>query len=31
MLSKPAADPDRYERVWEKQVRALDGAYEMNP
>jgi acyl-CoA dehydrogenase len=31
MLSKPVADPDRYERVWENQVRALDGAYEMNP
>ena len=31
MMRKPLADPERYERVWEKQVRSLDGAYEMNP
>jgi hypothetical protein len=31
MLCKPQADPERYERVWEKRVRSLDGAYEMKP
>jgi acyl-CoA dehydrogenase len=31
MLSKPQADPERYDRVWEQQVRSLDGAYEMKP
>jgi acyl-CoA dehydrogenase len=31
MLRRPRADPERYERVWEKQVRCLDGAYEMKP
>jgi acyl-CoA dehydrogenase len=31
MLRKPVADPERYERVWEQQVRPLDGAYEMKP
>ena len=31
MLLKPVADPERYERVWEKRVRSLDGAYEMKP
>jgi acyl-CoA dehydrogenase len=31
MLRKPSSDSERYERVWEKQVRSLDGAYEMKP
>ncbi len=31
MLRKPVADPERYDRVWEQQVRPLDGAYEMKP
>jgi acyl-CoA dehydrogenase len=31
MLCKPQADQERYERVWEKRVRSLDGAYEMKP
>jgi len=31
MICRPEADRDRYERVWEAQVRSLDGAYEMNP
>ena len=31
MLQRPEADPARYERVWETQVRPLDGAYEMKP
>ena len=31
MLRKPLPDCERYERVWEKQVRPLDGAYEMTP
>ncbi len=30
MLRRPVADPARYDRVWQS-VRALDGAYEMNP
>jgi acyl-CoA dehydrogenase len=29
MMRKPLADPERYERIWEEQVRPLDGAYEM--
>ena len=31
MLRKPEADPERYDRVWQQQVRPLDGAYEMKP
>ncbi len=31
MLRKPSSDSGRYERVWEEQVRCLDGAYEMKP
>jgi len=31
MLRKPVGDPAAYERVWETQVRSLDGAYEMKP
>jgi acyl-CoA dehydrogenase len=31
MLRKPSPDAERYERVWEKRVRSLDGAYEMKP
>jgi acyl-CoA dehydrogenase len=31
MLRKPQADPERYLRVWEQQVRPLDGAYAMRP
>jgi acyl-CoA dehydrogenase len=30
MMRKPVHDPDRYQRVWETQVAALDGAYAMN-
>lgn len=30
MIQKPAADHDRYRRVWENHVFALKGAYEMN-
>lgn len=30
MLRRPAVDPARYTRVWEEQVLALNGAYEMN-
>jgi acyl-CoA dehydrogenase len=31
MLCKAVDDPDRYQRVWEGQVKPLDGAFEMNP
>ena len=31
MLRKPAHDPARYERVWDAQVKTLDGAYAMSP
>ena len=31
MIRKPVRDPARYERVWEKHVKALDGTYAMNP
>jgi acyl-CoA dehydrogenase len=30
MIRKPAADPARFERVWQGQVLALKGQYEMN-
>lgn len=31
MLQRPVEDAARYDRVWEKHVRSLDGAYEMKP
>jgi acyl-CoA dehydrogenase len=31
MIRKPAHDPDRYGRVWQRHVEPLDGAYTMNP
>jgi len=31
MIRKPVVDEARYGRVWERQVYALAGAYEMNP
>jgi acyl-CoA dehydrogenase len=31
MLQRPVEDRSRYDRVWEKHVRSLDGAYEMSP
>jgi len=31
MLIKPVADPEQYNKVWEKYVFALNGEYEMNP
>ena len=31
MLRKARHDPERYQRVWERHVEPLDGAYEMNP
>ena len=31
MLIKPVADPEQYNRVWEKYVFVLNGEYEMNP
>ncbi|MBI3768860.1 MAG: acyl-CoA dehydrogenase [Deltaproteobacteria bacterium] len=31
MIRKPVVDEARYGRVWEQQVYALKGAYEMNP
>ena len=31
MQKKPSPDSERYERVWEDQVRSLDGVYEMKP
>jgi hypothetical protein len=30
-MCRPPADAERYERVWQGQVRSLDGAYEMKP
>ena len=29
MLKRPVEDAARYDRVWQEQVRSLDGAYEM--
>ncbi|MCH2172631.1 acyl-CoA dehydrogenase [Myxococcota bacterium] len=31
MIRKPAAEPERYERVWTEQVLPLKDRYEMNP
>ncbi|MFT5482073.1 MAG: acyl-CoA dehydrogenase [Halieaceae bacterium] len=31
MIRKPASNPERFNRVWEKHVAVLDSAYEMNP
>ncbi len=31
MLRRPEPNPERYDRVWEQQVRPLDGVYEMKP
>ena len=31
MMQKPVREPDRYARVWEQHVEALDGAYTMSP
>ena len=31
MIKKPVGNPDRFNRVWEKHIAVLDGAYEMNP
>jgi acyl-CoA dehydrogenase len=31
MLRKPIRDADRYDRVWQRHVEPLDGAYTMNP
>jgi acyl-CoA dehydrogenase len=31
MIKKPVKDPERFNRVWEKHITGLDGAYEMNP
>ncbi|MDG2048887.1 MAG: acyl-CoA dehydrogenase [Myxococcota bacterium] len=31
MLQRPVQEDARYQRVWEGQVRVLDGAYEMKP
>ena len=31
MIKKPVENPDRFNRVWEKHIAVLDGAYEMNP
>jgi acyl-CoA dehydrogenase len=31
MLRKPIADAERYARVWDQQVRTLDGFYQMTP
>jgi len=30
MIKKPALDEERFERVWEKYVYPLKGAYQMN-
>ena len=30
MMVKPAHDPERYGRVWQRHVEVLDGAYAMN-
>ena len=31
MIKKPVKDLERFNRVWEKHIAGLDGAYEMNP
>jgi hypothetical protein len=31
MIRKPVVDPDRTNRVWEGDVLAVSGAYEMAP
>ncbi len=31
MIKKPVTDLERFNRVWEKHIAVLDGAYEMNP
>jgi acyl-CoA dehydrogenase len=31
MIKKPEGDQNRFNRVWEKHIAVLDGAYEMNP
>ena len=31
MIKKPAKGVERFNRVWEKHIAVLDGAYEMNP
>ena len=31
MIKKPVRDLERFNRVWEKHIAVLDGAYEMNP
>jgi hypothetical protein len=30
MIQKPVKDPDRFQKVWEDQVYALEGVYEMD-
>ena len=30
MLKKPVKHPERFNRIWEKYVAPLNGAYEMN-
>jgi acyl-CoA dehydrogenase len=31
MIKKPVKDLERFNRVWEKNIAVLDGAYAMNP
>ena len=31
MIKKPAKDLERFNRVWQRHIAVLDGAYEMNP
>ena len=31
MIKKPVQDPERFNRIWEKTVAPLNGAYEMTP
>ncbi len=31
MLRRPVEDRARYDRVWQKEITPLDGAYEMKP
>ena len=31
MIKKPVQNPERFNRIWEKYVAPLNGAYEMNP
>jgi acyl-CoA dehydrogenase len=31
MIRKPVSDPERFNRVWNKHVAVLDGAFEMSP